>query len=145
MQKNSRRDDHSVLLRKAFLPLLICLQVLCACSISPDNQLIKASKNFDKVYKDIIKDIDTNDLDGMLAILESDINAKKFDELKSIITEVEKIEPSEKLSQLKVNVIKKYDNIFFLIDSLKNFDILTDQERRKVDYIRVSIEMDKND
>lgn len=137
--------EKSDFMRKAFLPLFICLLVLCACNISPDSQLIKAPKNFDKVYKDIIKDIDTNDLDGMLAILESDISAKKLDELKSIITEVEKIEPSEKLSQLKVNVIKKYNDIIFLIDSLKHFDLLSENERGEIDRICIFIEMDKND
>lgn len=94
-------------MRKVYLPLLLCLLMLCACNSIPDSQLIKASKNFDKVYKDIIKDIDTNDLNGMLVILESDVNATKFEELKSIIVEVEKIETSDKAKSVKSKYHKK--------------------------------------
>ena len=132
-------------MRKLFIPIFLCLVLLCACSNSPDNELIKASKNFDKIYYEIIKDVDTNDLDGMLHILESDTNVERFTELKNIITQVEQIEPSTmKLRQLKTNIINKYDDMIFLIDSLKRFDTLTEEERRRIDRIRVFIEFDKD-
>ena len=81
----------------------------------------------------------------MLHILESDTNVERFTELKNIITQVEQIEPSTmRLRQLKTNIINKYDDMIFLIDSLKRFDTLTEEERRRIDRIRVFIEFDKD-
>lgn len=132
-------------MRKLYIPILLGLVFLCACSNSPDSELIKASKNFDKIYYEIIKNIDINDFDGMLAILESDINAERFAELRSIITKIEQIEPSTRLKQLKTNIINKYDDMIFLIDALKYFGTLTEDERGRFDRIRIFILKDIKD
>ena len=76
-------------MRKIYVLVLLFLLLLSACNTSPDNQLIKSSKAFDRVYKDTIKDIDTNDLNGMFSILES--RADMLGELKRIVDEINKI------------------------------------------------------
>lgn len=141
---NKINKERGNFVRKAFLPLFICVLMLCACNSTQDNDLINYTKNFNKIYKEVIRDADTNDFSGTLASLKSDMNEDKILELKKLIIEIEKIEPSEELKQLKVNLVKKYDDLIFLIDALEQYENLTENEKRRVYLILIPMVAEKD-
>lgn len=121
------------------LLLIICLLVGCG-----DNKFDNDYTNFKDSYLKITDVLDSKEPFTSIEKLNKDPALKELDEMKNIISEMNKVASSKSEKRIYDNVSKYYAGLEFLQYAAKNKDNLSEDERGRIATELTLVEMNRS-
>ena len=134
-----------MLLKKSKHIFYIILAILIFSSCEQNNSIDKynnSANQFNKIYFETVDSVDLTNTKKSIEVLHADKNIKKIDELGNIIKVIKENIPPEK-ERLYQSFKERLDNLVFLKKSYAKTSKLSNEDRRRIGQIFISIGMDK--